>query len=64
MTPNVSDQLQQSWNTAASAGNGDCPVNAATAGYVGALGQTPMNVTAGQDRKTPTFNSTWIPDTA
>jgi hypothetical protein len=46
MTPDVSDQLQQSWNTAATAGNAGLPqYNAATAGFVGALGQTPMSVT-------------------
>ena len=46
MTPDVSDQLQQSWNTAATATNAGLPqYNAATAGFVGALGQTPMSVT-------------------
>jgi hypothetical protein len=46
MTPDVSDQLQQSWNTAATASNAGLPqYNAATAGFVGALGQTPMSVT-------------------
>ena len=46
MTPDVSDQLQQSWNTAATAGNAGLPqYNAATAGFVGALGQTPTSVT-------------------
>jgi hypothetical protein len=46
MTPDVSQQLQQSWNTAATASNAGLPqYNAATAGFVGALGQTPMNVT-------------------
>ena len=53
MTPDISDQLQQSWNTAATAGNAGLPqYNAATAGFVGALGQTPMNVTAGQLKNT------------
>ena len=48
MTPDVSDQLQQSWNTAATAGNAGLPqYNAATAGFMGALGQTPMSVNAG-----------------
>ena len=48
MVPDVSDQLQQSWNTAATATNAGMPqYNAATAGYVGALGQTPMSVNAG-----------------
>lgn len=46
MVPDVSDQLQQSWNTAATAGNAGLPqINAATAGFAGALGQTPMSVT-------------------
>ena len=46
MTPDVSPQLQQSWNTAATAGNAGLPqLNAATAGFAGALGQTPMSVT-------------------
>jgi hypothetical protein len=46
MTPDVSQQLQQSWNTAATAGNAGLPqINAATAGFTGALGQTPMTVT-------------------
>ena len=49
MTPDLSPQLQQSWNTAATAGNAGLPqLNTATAGFAGALGQTPMNVTAGQ----------------
>ena len=49
MVPDVSQQLQQSWNTAATAGNAGLPqLNAATAGFAGALGQTPANVTAGQ----------------
>jgi hypothetical protein len=46
MTPDVSQQLQQSWNTAATAGNAGLPqINAATSGFVGALGQTPSTVT-------------------
>lgn len=46
MVPDVSPQLQQSWNTAATAGNAGVPqINAATAGFTGALGQTPMTVT-------------------
>ena len=45
MTPNVSQQLQQSWNTAATAGNAGLPqINAATAGFTGALGQTPSSI--------------------
>ncbi len=49
LTPDVSQQLQQSWNTAATAGNAGVPqLNAATAGFAGALGQTPSNITAGQ----------------
>jgi hypothetical protein len=46
MVPDVSQQLQQSWNTAATAGNAGLPqINAATAGFAGALGQTPSTVT-------------------
>ena len=42
MVPDVSPQMQQSWNTAATAGNAGVPqLNAATAGFIGALGQTP-----------------------
>jgi hypothetical protein len=49
MVPDTAQQLQQAWNTAATAGNAGVPqLNAATAGFAGALGQTPMNVTAGQ----------------
>jgi hypothetical protein len=49
MTPDISQQLRQSWNTAATAGNAGLPqLNTATAGFAGALGQTPMSVTAGQ----------------
>jgi hypothetical protein len=49
MTPDIAPQMQQAWNTAATSGNAGIPqFNAATAGYMGALGQTPMNVTAGQ----------------
>ena len=46
MVPDTSDQMQQAWNTAATAGNAGVPqLNAATAGFAGALGQTPMSVT-------------------
>jgi hypothetical protein len=46
LVPDVSDQLQQAWNTAATAGNAGMPqYNAATAGFTGALGQTPTSVT-------------------
>ena len=46
MVADPSQQLQQSWNTAATAGNAGLPqLNAATAGFAGALGQTPMSVT-------------------
>lgn len=49
MVPDTAQQLQQAYNTAATAGNAGMPqYNAATAGFTGALGQTPMNVTAGQ----------------
>ena len=45
MVPSVSPQMQQAWNTAATAGNAGVPqLNAATAGFAGALGQTPMSV--------------------
>jgi hypothetical protein len=47
MVPDVSQQMQQAWNTAATAGNAGMPqFNAATAGFAGALGQTPMSVNA------------------
>jgi hypothetical protein len=49
MVPDTASQLQQAWNTAATAGNAGVPqYNTATAGFAGALGQTPTNVTAGQ----------------
>jgi hypothetical protein len=42
-------QMQQAWNTAASGANaGQDQYNAAQAGYLGVMGQTPQNVTAGQ----------------
>jgi hypothetical protein len=49
MVADVSPQTQQSWDVAANSGNvGSDQFNAATAGYLGALGQTPASVTAGQ----------------
>ena len=49
MVADVAPQTQQSWNVAANSGNvGADQYGAGTAGYLGALGQTPMNVTAGQ----------------
>jgi hypothetical protein len=49
LVPDTSPQTQQSWNTAANSGNvGSGQYNAGTAGYLGALGQKPQNVTAGQ----------------
>jgi hypothetical protein len=49
MVAGVSPQTQQSWNTAAQGGNaGQGQYNAAQAGYLGVLGQQPMNVTASQ----------------
>ena len=49
MVADVAPQTQQSWNVAANSGNvGADQYNASTAGYLGALGQTPSNVTAGQ----------------
>ena len=45
MVADVSPQTQQSWDLAAGASNtGSDQFNAATAGYLGALGQTPMSV--------------------
>jgi hypothetical protein len=42
-------QMQQAWNTAAAGGNaGQDQYNSAQAGYLGVMGQTPQNVTAGQ----------------
>ena len=49
MVAGVAPQTQQSWNVAANSGNvGSDQYGGATAGYLGALGQTPSNVTAGQ----------------
>ena len=46
LVPDVAPQMQQAWNTAATLGNAGMPqFNAATAGFAGALGQTPMSVT-------------------
>ena len=46
MVPDTAPQLQQAWNTAATLGNAGQPqINTATAGFAGALGQTPMSVT-------------------
>lgn len=42
-------QMQQAWNTAAGGGNaGQTQYNAANAGYLGVMGQTPQQVTPGQ----------------
>jgi hypothetical protein len=42
-------QMQQAWNTAAQGGNaGQDQYNASQAGYLGVMGQTPQQVTAGQ----------------
>jgi hypothetical protein len=42
-------QMQQAWNTAAAGGNaGQDQYDASQAGYLGVMGQTPQNVTAGQ----------------
>ena len=47
MVADVSPQMQQSWDVAANSGNvGSDQFNAATAGYLGALGQTPTTVNA------------------
>jgi hypothetical protein len=49
MVANPGAQMQQAWNTAAAGGNaGQDQYNAAQAGYLGVMGQTPQNVTAGQ----------------
>jgi hypothetical protein len=49
MIADVSPQMQQGWDVAANSGNvGSDQFNAATAGYLGALGQTPTSVKAGQ----------------
>ena len=49
MVADIGPQMQQSWNVAANSGNvGADQFNAATGGYLGALGQTPTSVTAGQ----------------
>ena len=49
MVADPGSQMQQAWNTAATGGNaGQDQYNAAQAGYLGVMGQTPQNVTAGQ----------------
>jgi hypothetical protein len=49
MVADVSPQMQQAWNTAATGGNaGKEQYDAAQAGYLGVLGQQPQQVTAGQ----------------
>src|SRR5690348_8482702 len=49
MVADVSPQMQQSWNTAATGGAaGQDQYNAAQAGYLGVLGQQPQQVNAGQ----------------
>ncbi len=49
MVADVAPQTQQSWDVAANSGNvGADQFAAGTAGYLGALGQTPANITAGQ----------------
>jgi hypothetical protein len=49
MVADVAPQTQQAWNLAASSGNvGQDQYGASTAGYLGALGQTPASVNAGQ----------------
>ena len=49
MVASVSPQMQQAWDVAANSGNvGADQFNAATSGYLGALGQSPTSVTAGQ----------------
>ena len=47
MVPDVAPQTQQSWDVAANSGNvGADQYGAGTAGYLGALGQNPMSVSA------------------
>ena len=49
MVADVSPQMQQSWNTAATGGNaGQDQYNAAQAGLLGVMGQQPQQVQAGQ----------------
>ena len=49
LVPNVSPQMQQSWNTAATGGSaGQSQYDAANAGYLGVLGSTPQQITAAQ----------------
>jgi hypothetical protein len=49
MVADVSPQTQQAWNLAANSGNvGMDQYNAASAGYLGALGQTPSNIIPAQ----------------
>jgi hypothetical protein len=49
MVPDVAPQTQQAWDLAAgSSGTGGNQFNAATAGYLNSLGQTPSSVTAGK----------------
>ena len=49
MVADVGPQMQQAWNTAASGANaGQDQYDASQAGYLGVMGQTPQNVTAGQ----------------
>lgn len=49
MVAGVAPQTQQAWNTAAQGGNaGQDQYNAAQAGYLGAMGQAPQQVNAGQ----------------
>jgi hypothetical protein len=48
MVADVGPQMQQAWNTAAAGGNaGQDQYNAAQAGYLGVMGQQPMQVSGG-----------------
>ena len=59
MVADVAPQTQQSWNVAANSGNvGADQYQAGTAGYLGALAQTPMNVTPQSSRRR-ICNRTW-----
>ena len=54
MVADVAPQTQQAWNVAANSGNvGADQYNAATAGYLGAIGQAPMNLTSYWAGKAP-----------
>ena len=56
MVADVSPQMQQAWNVAANSGNvGSDQFNAATAGYLGALGQSPTTKRHKRRRRANTY---------